>query len=153
MERLIGKVWSVEYLLQSVQSMVPSRNMANYLEDSKGRYWWREFFHIGRCIDLIITEGQVHDSTQAQSLLNEKHPENVIADKGYDSTEIRDQITGMGSNPVIPPRSNRKISIEYNKQHLQGKAFGRDFFQSSSDLRTFAPGMKRVPRITRLWLP
>ena len=40
---------------------------------------------LGRCIDFTLTEGQIHDCTQAESLLEEKSPENVLADKGYDT--------------------------------------------------------------------
>ena len=40
---------------------------------------------LGRCIDFKLTEGQVHDSTQAVELLKGKSPENILADKAYDS--------------------------------------------------------------------
>ena len=44
---------------------------------------------LGRCIDFTLTEGQTHDCTQAELLLEGKNPENVLADKGYDSNSIR----------------------------------------------------------------
>lgn len=57
---------------------------------------------LGRCIDFILTEGQVHESTQAKALLEGKKPENVIADKAYDSNEIRGFVKEMGAKAVIP---------------------------------------------------
>jgi transposase len=43
--------------------------------------------------------------------------EYVIADKGYDSNELRQAVVAQGAHPVIPPRSNRKTPISYD-QHL-----------------------------------
>jgi len=40
----------------------------------------------------------------------------VIADKGYDSTDLRDWLAARGSQPVIPPRSNRKLQYEYDRR-------------------------------------
>jgi len=41
----------------------------------------------------------------------------VIADKAYDSDDFLKVIFTYGAVPVIPPRSNRKISRQYDK-HL-----------------------------------
>jgi transposase len=52
---------------------------------------------LGRCIDFTLTEGQIHDCTQAERLLEGKSPENVLADKGYDADAIRACIRKMGA--------------------------------------------------------
>lgn len=39
-------------------------------------------------------------------------PKIVIADKGYDSNDIREHLTDRDIEPVIPMRSNRKIQIQ-----------------------------------------
>ena len=36
-------------------------------------------------------------------------PKVLIADKGYDSNAIREDLARRGTEPVIPPRRNRKI--------------------------------------------
>lgn len=36
-------------------------------------------------------------------------PKVLIADKGYDSDAIREDLAARGAEPVIPPRRNRKI--------------------------------------------
>ena len=41
----------------------------------------------------------------------------MIADKGYDSDELVNQITAHQAQAVIPPRSNRKEQREYDR-HL-----------------------------------
>ena len=51
---------------------------------------------LGRCVDFILTEGQVHESTQAEKLFLGKTLNNLLADKGYDSDRIRNLIDEMG---------------------------------------------------------
>jgi transposase len=36
-------------------------------------------------------------------------PKVLIADKGYDSDAIREDLARRGAEPVIPPRKNRKV--------------------------------------------
>jgi transposase len=43
--------------------------------------------------------------------------EHVIADKGYDSEQVRETIERQGATAVIPSRSNRKVQRAYD-QHL-----------------------------------
>ena len=48
--------------------------------------------------------------------LTERMPKALIADKGYDRNDIRDDLKNRGIKSVIPPRSNRKTPIRYNKK-------------------------------------
>lgn len=84
---------------------------------------------LGRCIDFTLTEGQTHDCTQAELLLEGKNPENVLADKGYDSDSIRAYVQKMGANPVIPSRSCRKAPIEYDAHVYKERHLVENFFQ------------------------
>jgi len=84
---------------------------------------------LGRCIDFTLTEGQIHDCTQAEALLEGKHPENVIADKGYDADLIRVCIRESGAHPVIPSRSCRKTPIEYDTHVYKERHLVENFFQ------------------------
>ena len=52
----------------------------------------------------------------------------LLADKGYDSSEIVDFATSQGMIPVIPPRKNRKNQRDYDRhiyklRHLVENAF------------------------------
>ena len=84
---------------------------------------------LGRCIDFSLTEGQVHDSTQAEALLKDKKPENVIADKAYDSNAIREQVSMCGANAVIPSNSSRKVRIEHDAHLYKERHLVENFFQ------------------------
>ena len=39
----------------------------------------------------------------------------MIADKGYDARWLRECIAELGMTPVIPGRSNRKVTIVYDR--------------------------------------
>ena len=63
----------------------------------------------GRPVDLIITEGQVHDSVIAKELIeNMAGAKNIIADKAYDGVSIRQAVEDNHSTPIIPKRRKPK---------------------------------------------
>jgi transposase len=62
---------------------------------------------LGLPIDFIITPGQSHDAPQAIPLIEGKKAQNLLADKGYDSDEVRHFATSRGIAPHILTRSNR----------------------------------------------
>ena len=86
----------------------------------------------GLPIEFDISEGQVHDSKLAIDLI-EKTPTSyyVIADRGYDSEEIRERIREAGSIPIIPRRLNNKRDNSdidwhlYKLRHLVENVFAR----------------------------
>jgi transposase len=47
--------------------------------------------------------------------LPEQAPEALLADKAYDSDAIRDDLRKRRIKPVIPPKSNRKSQLRYDK--------------------------------------
>ena len=47
--------------------------------------------------------------------LPERQPKALLADKAYDSDAIRADLKRRGIKAVIPPKSNRKVAIRYNK--------------------------------------
>ena len=70
---------------------------------------------LGNPLRFELTAGQRHDITQAQALIDDFDAEYVIADKGYDSVEFLQFIMSKRAIPVIPPRSNRKTTREYDE--------------------------------------
>lgn len=86
----------------------------------------------GLPIAFEITGGQINDCTQASSLIAKvPDAENIIADKGYDSEAIREQIVQQGGRVVIPRkrtsvRGNADLDRGlYRNRHLVENAFAR----------------------------
>ncbi|MFT6227586.1 MAG: transposase [Paracoccaceae bacterium] len=59
---------------------------------------------------MHLTQGQTADISAASALLAyaEQRPRELLADKGYDSDDLRADLYLQGSHPIIPWRSNRK---------------------------------------------
>jgi len=86
----------------------------------------------GLPIEFDITGGEVHDCKAAPELI-EKLPtaEFTIADKGYDSEELRELIRKKGSTPIIPRKRNSIVGNAdidwclYKYRHLVENVFAR----------------------------
>jgi len=77
---------------------------------------------------VIVTEGTAADCTQACSLISDIKAEHLLADRGYDTDTIVAHAKDQGIKPVIPPKKNRKVQREYDKdlyklRHLVENAF------------------------------
>ncbi len=70
---------------------------------------------LGRPVRIILTGGERNDCTQAVSLIKGRACRYVIADKGYDTEEILNEIKENGSEPVIPPKRNRINQRSFNR--------------------------------------
>lgn len=86
----------------------------------------------GNPVNFEITGGQVHDSKVAPQLIDLlDNAEHFIADKGYDSDEIRNMAVQSKMNPVIPRRVNSSKpnptfdSYLYKMRHLVENLFAR----------------------------
>jgi transposase len=82
----------------------------------------------GMPVRVIITQGTTADCTQAGELIEGISAENLLADKAYDTDEIIQKVENLGAKVVIPPKRNRKIQREYDKdiyklRHLVENAF------------------------------
>ena len=86
----------------------------------------------GLPIAFELTGGEVHDCKIAPEFIG-KLPiaDFIVADKGYDSAEVRKAIEEKSSKPVIPRKSNSKIgNIDmdwslYKYRHLVENLFAR----------------------------
>ena len=76
---------------------------------------------LGNLARFILTEGQAHDITKADTLLKDIDAEAVVADKAFDSDALLDTITASGAKAVIPPRSNRNAPREYDVHQYKNR--------------------------------
>src|SRR5947209_10336997 len=72
----------------------------------------------GNPLTFDVTGGEAHEvkGYDAPMQLHDIDPAKLIGDKGYDSDGIRNDLAERGIEPVIPPRSNRKTPIEYDRE-------------------------------------
>ena len=70
---------------------------------------------LGHPLRLMLTAGQVHESTQAHALVDGLPLISLIADKGYDSDAFRIHLCDAEVDAVIPPNGARKTDIAYDE--------------------------------------
>ncbi len=79
-------------------------------------------------VRVIVTEGTRADCKEAVHLIQGINAENLLADRGYDTSKIVSYAIAAGMNVVIPPKKNRKEQREYDRylykvRHLVENAF------------------------------
>ena len=67
----------------------------------------------------------------------------LVADKGYDSKALREWLHERGTEPVIPPRKNRKIQYDYNRIIYKQRNVVERMFCRFKDLRRIATRFDR----------
>ena len=79
--------------------------------------------HASNPLTFDVTGGKAHEVKGYDALmqLHHVHPDKLLGDKGYDSDDIRSDLADRGIQPVIPPRSNRKTPIEYDRKAYKGR--------------------------------
>ena len=89
----------------------------------------------GNAIHFILTVGEIHDSKQAENLLEAIIHENafVLGDKGNDSDKIIDPKSAYYR--VMPPKSNRKIQRKYDKELYKNRNQVERFFYKIKQFR------------------
>ena len=83
-------------------------------------------------MEFAITGGEINDCTAAPALIAKLPGAGaIIADKGYDSERLREQIESQGSQVVIPGKQNSikgNADLDrglYRYRHLVENAFAR----------------------------
>ena len=85
---------------------------------------------LGRPLRMILTGGEKADCKSAAELLENQKAKGVIADKGYDTDEIRRQLRRKKIKAVIPGKRNRKRKIRhdrklYARRNMIERCFGK----------------------------
>ena len=70
---------------------------------------------LGNPLRFVLTGGQCHDITQAETLVVGYEFDYLLADRSYDADPFLALLLARGAIPVIPPRRNRKQLRQYDK--------------------------------------
>lgn len=119
--------------------VVPKKNGPQALGRSRGGLTTKIHAAVeglGNLAAFKLTGGNVHDSIEAQPLIDDIAAQangqvrSVTADKGYDSAAIVAAIEALGAEAVIPPLSNRKNPrpvdwAQYKNRNIVERFFAR----------------------------
>jgi transposase len=85
-----------------------------------------------------ITEGQRHDTQAAPQMIEASKPRCLLADRAYDSNEIREQLEQLGAVAVIPSKVNRVVPIPHDKELYKARSAVECTFNLLKRARRFA---------------
>ena len=98
----------------------------------------------GNPVRCLLTGGQVHDVTQAEPLLENLPPQQVVADKGYDSQQLIDLIHARQGQATIPARADNHYPREFDAHEYQACNLVERFFNRIKYFRRIAPRYEKL---------
>lgn len=89
----------------------------------------------------------MHDSQAAPQLITASHGENIIADKAYDSSTIRQQIELQNALPIIPSRlGNNTPNPHYDLNIFRARHVIENLFAKIKQFRCVATRYDKLAR-------
>lgn len=102
---------------------------------------------LGTPTGFHLTAGQASDLDGADALLPDLEAATLIADKAYDAEERGLQpLQQAGKNAVIPPKRNRKVQRDYDKDLYQARHLIENFFAKLKQFRAIATRYDKTAR-------
>ena len=101
---------------------------------------------LGNPLALSLTGGQVHDITQADTLLALVAPGALLGDKGYDADHFVESLTARAIKVVIPSKSNRKIKRDCDFALYCERNIVERFFNTIKHFRAIATRYDKTAR-------
>ena len=112
----------------------------------------------------MLTGGETSDYLAVPALLNMPvtKPKAMLADKGYDSDDVRSSLLMKGILPIIPSKSNRKQSIECDFERYKDRNRIERMFNRLKQFRRIATRYEKTAKsylsflclaAAKLWLP
>lgn len=101
---------------------------------------------LGLPLVFEITEGQRHDIQPAKELLSKAASRRLLADKAYDSDDLRNALCAQGCAPVIPSKASRAQRISYDKELYKARSEIECTFNLLKQARRFATRYEKTLR-------
>lgn len=95
-------------------------------------------------MDFILAAGQIHDVKAVDGLLANVDADAFIADKAYDADAVIDTLEARNIQPVIPPKRNRKVQCDYDKQMYKERNLVERFFNKLKQFRGIATRYEKL---------
>ena len=99
----------------------------------------------GQPVRFSLTGGERHDMVEAGTLLENLSLQYVVADKGYDSDSLRQQIRRQGGKPVIPARTGIRRR-RYDRTRYRLRNVIERFFNRVKHYRRVATRYEKTDR-------
>ena len=93
---------------------------------------------LGCLIRFVLLPGQRHDMVGVEPLIRDVSFDALLADKAFDVNWLRAELNQRGASAVIPPKSNRKQQIPYDKDIYRWRHLVENYFAKIKEFRGIA---------------
>ena len=93
---------------------------------------------LGNLVRFVLLPGQRNDIMGVAPLIDGLDFEALLADKAFDADWLREELDERGAMAVIPPRSNRKIQYDYDKDIYKWQHLVENYFAKIKEFRGIA---------------
>lgn len=87
---------------------------------------------------FVLLPGQRHDTIGVAPLIAGLSFNALLGDKAFDADWLRVELDSRGAAAVIPPKSNRKATISYDKDMYRWRHLIENFFAKLKQYRAIA---------------
>jgi transposase len=93
---------------------------------------------LGNLVRFVLLAGQRHDTVGVAPLIDGVSFDALLGDKAFDADWLRAELDDRGAAAVIPPRSNRKVIIDYDKEMYRWRHLVENYFAKLKQFRSIA---------------
>ena len=93
---------------------------------------------LGTLVRFVLLPGQRHDTVGVAPLIEGVSFDALLGDKAFDADWLRAELDDRGAAAVIPPRSNRKVMIDYDTEMYRWRHLVENYFARSKEFRSIA---------------
>jgi len=102
---------------------------------------------LGNPVGFYLTGGQAHDLAGADELLSDMAADILIADKAFDADKrVLEPLAAAGKNAVIPPKANRILRRDYDRDTYKARHLIENFFAKLKQFRAIATRYDKTAR-------
>jgi len=102
---------------------------------------------LGNPVGFFLTGGQAHDLAGADHLLPDMKADMLIADKAFDADKrVLDPLAAAGKAAVIPPKANRRVARDYDRDLYKARHLIENFFAGLKQFRAIATRYDKTDR-------
>src|SRR5213078_487796 len=83
---------------------------------------------LGNLVRFVLLPGQRHDTVGVAPLIEGVSFDALLGDKAFDADWMRGDLNDRGAAAVIPPRSNRKVIIDYDTEMYRWRHLVENYF-------------------------
>jgi transposase len=102
---------------------------------------------LGNPLAFFLTAGQAHDLEGADVLLPQMEADTLLADKAFDADKrVIEPLLAAGKTLVIPPKSNRKIKRDFDREMYKARHLIENFYCKLKQYRAIATRYDKTAR-------